>query len=127
VKQNNRIINSLKWYHSRACFSCYCDTCDTCEKVVGLLLKSINTKGKPSDSKAKRHGLLIGGEKVVGLLLKSVGTKGKPSDNKAKRHGRITDKTESRRENPVIARINDTDTSRIKQNRPTLLTVLLIL
>ena len=39
-------------------FPCYCDTCDTYEKVVRSLLKSIDTEGKPSDNKAKRHGLL---------------------------------------------------------------------
>ena len=58
MKQNDRHYYSLKWYHSRACFSCYCDTCDTCEKVVGLFLKSINTKGRRSEFNAKLHGHL---------------------------------------------------------------------
>ena len=54
----NNITNILNGVTVEPNFPCYCDTCDTYEKVVGLLLKSVDTKGKRSDSKAKRHGLL---------------------------------------------------------------------
>ncbi len=58
MKQNDRIIRRVTSATVEPNFPCYCDTCDTCEKVVGLLLKSVDTKGKRSDSKAKRHRLL---------------------------------------------------------------------
>ena len=54
----NNITNILNGVTVAPNFPCYCDTCDTCEKVVGSLLKFVDTNGKPSDNKAKRHGLL---------------------------------------------------------------------